>query len=347
MRTFNYSALKNFKWDSEILGYVAKINEHKGRQELYLKQKPAILNKLVDIAKIQSTESSNQIEGIITTSARMKKLLTDKTTPQNRDEEEIMGYRDVLNTIHKNYEYMPIRPSLILQLHRDLYSYSQKGIGGRYKNSQNFVIKTDSEQMEKIRFTPLPPYETADAIESICESFNIAIDADIIDSLVIIPIFIFDFLCIHPFSDGNGRMSRLLTTLLFYRSGYVVGKYISIESKIEKTKARYYNILEQCGVGWHDGENDPVPFIKYILGIILAAYRDFENRFEITDEKILAIDQVRNAIDKKIGKFTKGDIMEVTPSISESSVRSSLKKLVDEGYIKRHGENKNTFYTRV
>ena len=346
MREFNYDALKDRGWDSEILGLVAQIHEYKGRQELYLKQKPTILDKLVEIAKIQSTEASNKIEGIVTTRTRVQQLCSDKTTPRNRDEEKIVGYRDVLNTIHESYEYIPIRASYILQLHRDLYKYSEKSIGGRFKNTQNIIAETKADGTQFVRFTPLPPYETPSAIDAICESFNQVIDSCVIDPLVLIPVFINDFLCIHPFNDGNGRMSRLLTTLLLYRSGYVVGRYISIESKIEKTKGNYYDALEKSGIGWHEEANDPSPFIKYILGIILAAYRDFESRISLVDGKQPAIEQVRAVVKEKIGKFTKSEIMELVPAIGKASVENSLKKLTQEGFIERHGKGKSTFYTR-
>ena len=346
MRTFNYDILKSQQWDSEILGLVAKIHEFKGRQELYLAQKPAVLDKLIEIAKIQSTKASNKIEGIMTTNARIQQLCMDKTTPKTRDEEEILGYRDVLNTIHENYEHIPIRASYILQLHRDLYKYSGKDIGGRYKNTQNVIAKMHSDGTQKILFTPLAPYETPEAIAAICENFNRAIDDCEVDALVLIPIFINDFLCMHPFNDGNGRMSRLLTALLLYRSGYVVGRYVSIESKIEKTKEKYYDVLRGSGIGWHEGENDATSFIKYILGVILAAYRDFEDRVSIVDEKLPAVELVRNAIDKKIGRFTKSEIMELVPSIGKASVENSLTKLMEEGHIKRYGIGKATFYVR-
>ena len=347
MRTFNYATLKDHQWDSEILGLVAQIHEFKGRQELYLKQKPTALDKLIEIAKIQSTGASNKIEGIVTTSTRIQQLCMDKTTPKNRDEEEIMGYRDVLNTIHESYQYIPIRSTYILQLHRDLYRYSEKSIGGRYKNTQNVISETAPAGTQTVRFMPLEPYETPGAIDAICESFNHVIDSCVIDPLVLIPIFINDFLCIHPFNDGNGRMSRLLTTLLLYRCGYVVGRYISIESKIEKTKSKYYDVLEQCGINWHEGKNNSNPFIKYLLGIILSAYRDFESRINLTDAKIPALEQVRNAISEKIGKFTKREIMELVPTVGKASIENSLKSLVEENFIERYGKGKATFYTRT
>lgn len=346
MRTFDYTQLASRQWDTETLGLVAQIHEYKGRQEMFLKQKPTVLDKLVEIAKIQSTEASNKIEGIVTTNTRIQQLCAEKTTPRNRDEEEILGYRDVLNTIHESYEYIPIRTSYILQLHRDLYKYSEKSIGGRFKNTQNFIAETQSDGTQFVRFMPLAPYETPVAVDAICESFNRAIDSCSVDPLVLIPIFINDFLCIHPFNDGNGRMSRLLTTLLLYQCGYVVGRYISIESKIEKTKAKYYDVLEQAGVNWHKGTNNPSPFVKYILGIILSAYRDFESRVSIVDKKLPAIELVRNAANEKIGKFTKSEIMELVPSVGRASIENSLKKLVEEGFLTRHSKGKNTFYTR-
>lgn len=346
MRQFDYRKLNKKAWDSEVISLVAQIYECKGRQEMYLAQKPAALERLTEIAKIQSTEASNKIEGIVTTSTRIKQLCEDKTTPRNRDEEEISGYRDVLNTIHENYEYIPLTVNYILQLHEMLYRYSGRGIGGRFKNVQNYISETRDDGTSFVRFTPMAPYETPNAVAAICESYNMAIDDGIIDPLLLIPIFINDFLCIHPFNDGNGRMSRLLTTLLLYRSGYVVGRYVSLEAKIERNKIAYYDVLQTASACWHEEENDFVPFIKYMLGSILSAYRDFEDRVQLVDEKLPAAELVRRAVRKKIGKFTKSEIMELCPSIKKASVENSLKKLVESGEITRHSSGKNTFYTR-
>ena len=346
MRNFDYSDLASRSWDSEIIGLVAQIHEYKGRQELYLKQKPTELDRLIEVAKVQSTEASNEIEGIRTTNTRLLQLVRDKTTPRNRDEEEIIGYRDVLNTIHENYEYIPVTSNYILQLHRDLYKYSHKSIGGTFKNSQNYISATDTEGREFVLFTPLAPYETPAAIEAICENYNRIIETQDIDALLIIPVFIHDFLCIHPFSDGNGRMSRLLTTLLLYRSGYVIGRYISLESKIAKNKSLYYDVLEKCQEGWTENTEDVTPFIKYLLQTILAAYRDFEERVSIVDEKLPAIETVRRAVYNKIGKFTKSEVMELCPTLSKASVENSIKQLVEQGLLLKHGSGRSTFYTR-
>ncbi len=347
MRKFDYAKLVNMKWDSEILGYVAQIHEYKGRQELYLKQKPTELERLVEIAKVQSTEASNAIEGIRTTETRLKQLCAEKTTPRNRDEYEIAGYRDVLNTIHENYEFIPVSSNYILQLHRDLYRYSQKNIGGEFKRTQNYINVIDADGNSKVLFKPLPPSETAPAVEAICNSFNRVADSQEVDMLILIPIFIHDFLCIHPFSDGNGRMSRLLTTLLLYRSSYFVGRYISLESKIAKSKQNYYEALSACQEGWSEGIEDPTPFIKYLLGVILAAYRDFEDRVNLVSEKLPAIDSVRKAIGMKIGRFTKAEIMELCPNISKASIENALKKLTEKGEILRFGNARATYYIRI
>ena len=201
----------------------------------------------------------------------------------------------------------------------------------------------DSETL----FIPLDPFETPEAIDRLCEEYNRVIGNMELEPLIAIPVFIHDFLCIHPFNDGNGRMSRLLTTLLLYRNGFYVGKYISLESKIAKNKDLYYNALYASQIGWHDGQDDPVPFIKYLLGTILAAYKDFEDRFALVEIKRSAIDTVRMASQNKIGRFTKQDIRELCPSLSVSSVEGALRKPVESGELKREGSGKSTRYFRI
>ena len=347
MRKFDYAAIREQKWDSEILGYIAAIYKEAGKQELYLKQRPQQLKKLIEIAKIQSTEASNAIEGIVTTNTRVKQLVEEKTTPKNRDEMEIAGYRDVLNIIHDSFDAIPITPSYILQLHKILYSHMNNPMAGKTKSVQNYITAAYPDGHTEILFEPLSPFETPDALERICEQYNLVIGNNIIEPLIAIPVFIHDFLCIHPFNDGNGRMSRLLTTLLLYRSGFYVGKYISLEAKIAKDKDLYYQTLQCAGSGWNNGTEDITPFIKYLLSIILAAYKDFEDRFAIIEEKLPAIDMVRKATQYKIGKFTKQDIRELCPSLSISSIESALRKLVNDGELMRGGKGKATFYLRI
>ena len=347
MRIFNYSALKEQKWDSEILGLIAAIYKEAGKQELYLKQQPQKLEKLVEVAKIQSTEASNAIENIVTTSTRIKQLVEEKTAPRNRDEQEIAGYRDALNIIHDNFDAIPITRNYILQLHKIMYSHLNNPMAGQTKNVQNYISATYPDGHTETLFTPLDPFETPEALDRICEEYNRVIGNFEVEPLIAIPVFIHDFLCIHPFNDGNGRMSRLLTTLLLYRSGFYVGKYISLEAKIAKNKDLYYNALNSSQNDWHEGKEDAVPFIKYILGTILAAYRDFEDRFSIIEEKLSAIEMVRKASFQKIGRFKKQDIMDFCPSLSISSIESALRKMVANGEIKREGLGKNTCYYRL
>ena len=347
MRSFNYSEIKNQKWDSEVLGLIAAIYKEAGKQEMYLKQRHAELEKLVEIAKVQSTEASNAIEGIVTTNTRVRQLVEEKTAPRNRNEQEIAGYRDVLSTIHESFDAIPITQNYILQLHKIMYSHMNNPMGGRTKSVQNYISATYPDGHIETLFTPLSPFETPEALDKICEEYNRVIGNNEVESLIAIPVFIHDFLCIHPFNDGNGRMSRLLTTLLLYRSGFYVGKYISLEAKIAKNKDLYYDVLSQAQVGWHEGNEDKVPFIKYLLGTILSAYKDFEERFKLVEEKLPALEVVRKATLTKVGRFTKQDIRELCPSLSISSVEGALRKLVAEGELKREGKGKNICYYRL
>lgn len=347
MREFHYQELKNKQWDNEVVGYLAHIHEFMGKQALYNQNKPQELKRLLEIASVQSTEASNSLEGIVTTNARIKQLMAEKTMPKSRAEEEISGYRDVLKTIHENYEYIPILPNYILQFHKNLYRYSQVAIVGRYKNVQNYISETRADGSHITRFVPLAPFETSEAMERLCSEYNLATDSAEIDPLILIPVFIVDFLCIHPFNDGNGRMSRLLTTLLLYRAGYEVGKYISLEKKIEQTKVSYYDALQASSTGRHECQNDYLPFVKYLLGVILAAYRDLDERITIVGIGKPLKKVVLQAIESKIGKFTKREIVELCPSFGRASVENALSELVAEGVISRHGKGRATFYTRV
>lgn len=347
MRSFNYSAFKEQKWDSGILGLIAAIYKEAGKQEQYLKQRPQEMEKLVEIAKIQSTEASNAIEGIVTTSTRIKQLVEEKTTPRNRDEQEIAGYRDVLNVIHESFDAIPITQNNILQLHKMLYSHMNNPLAGRTKSVQNYISAAYPDGHTEILFTPLASYETSEALDRICEEYNRVIGNLEVEPLIIIPIFIHDFLCIHPFNDGNGRMSRLLTTLLLYQNGFYIGKYISLEAKISKNKDLYYSALSQSQTGWHEGKEDALPFIKYILGTILASYKDFEERTSLVQEKLPALEMVRMASKSKIGRFNKQDIRELCPTLSDSSIEGALRKLVAAGELKKEGKGKSTCYFRL
>ena len=348
MRDFDYIAGPEKLLTPEIVQMVGSIHEHKGKQELFLEANIDELKTLLEVALIQSTGASNRIEGIFTSDKRLEELVSQKAEPRNRSEQEIAGYREVLSTIHEGYEYITPRPNIILQLHRDLYSYSQGATGGSYKNSDNVIAETDAEGHQKARFIPVPAFQTAEAMEELCTRFLEAWEADRIDKLVLIPMFILDFLCIHPFNDGNGRMSRLLTLLLFYKAGYIVGKYVSMEMLIEKTKETYYEALQASSTGWHEGENSYEPFVKYYLGIMLKAYNEFESRIEHLKHRTLSKpDRIKATIDNKVGKITKKEIMELCPDISKVTVERTLTDLVKSGYIAKVGSGPSTSYVRI
>ena len=348
MRDFDYHKAPEKLLTSEIVQMIGSIHEHKGRQELFLEANIDELKTLLEVALIQSTGASNRIEGIFTSDKRLEELVSQKAEPRNRSEQEIAGYREVLATIHESYEYINPSPNVILQLHRDLYSYSQGASGGSYKNSDNVIAETDTEGHQKARFIPVPAFQTAKAMDELCASFLEAWEADCMDKLVLIPMFILDFLCIHPFNDGNGRMSRLLTLLLFYKAGYIVGKYVSMEILIEKTKETYYEVLQESSIGWHEGENSYEPFVKYYLGIILKAYHEFESRVEHLKHRSLSKpDRIKAVIDKRVGKITKKEIMELCPDISKVTVERTLTDLVKSGYIAKVGAGPATAYVRI
>lgn len=349
MHTFDYTPLSRRAWDTETVTLLAKIHECKGRQQLYIRQKPAELERLVEIAKIQSTESSNKIEGIVTTSTRVRQLVCNKTTPHNRDEMEIAGYRDVLNTIHENHDLIPLKPSYILQLHRDLLRYTGLSYAGQFKNVQNYINETYPDGRQAVRFMPLAPYETPAAVEQLCGSYTRARAMELADPLLLIPCFTLDFLCIHPFNDGNGRMSRLLMLLLLYQNGFAVGKYISVEQEIERTKEAYYQALYNADQGWDQNANDPAPFIKYFLQVLLHCYQTFEERVGLLSEQVrsTAYDVVKAYAMQTLGRFTSAQVVACCPSVGRSSVLAALKRLTEEGVLIREGSGRSTVYHRA
>ena len=339
MRTLNYKTEYQKLLSPEIVSYLAQIHEQKGQQNFFIEAQKDAPSELLEIAKIQSTEASNRIEGIITTDDRLKKIVMNKTTPKGRSEREIAGYRDVLNTIHENYDFIPVRPGMILQLHRDLYKFSNSAIGGNFKNSDNIIAEELQDGTKRVRFQPVPAWETSEAMDSLCNALQEALTDPEMDPLLLMPMFILDFLCIHPFNDGNGRMSRLLTLLLLYRSGYFVGKYISLERLIADSKETYYEALQESSTGWHECTNDYLPFVRYMLGIVIAAYREFATRVDILITRGLSKpDRVREIIRSTTGKITKTQIMRQCPDISQKTVERALAEILkNEEIIKISG----------
>lgn len=346
MRTYDFSRGYEQLLKPDIVALLTSIHEYKGEQALFIEAKADVLTKLVDIAKVQSTEASNKIEGIYTSDERLKKLLQDKTTPRNRNEQEIAGYRDVLSTIHENFDYIPPKSSMILQLHRDLYKFSGMSYGGSYKSSDNVIAETDADGNKVVRFQPVHAWETSEAMERLCLSYEEALSSGEMDPLLLIPMFVLDFLCIHPFNDGNGRMSRLLTLLLLYRAGYIVGKYISLEKLIEDSKETYYETLRESSANWHEAANDYVPFVRYMLGIIAAAYREFSSRVQtMAASGMSKPERIREIIKGTLGRITKAQIMEQCPDISEITVTRTLAELKKSGEILKLSGGRYTAYT--
>jgi len=345
MRSFDYTNIDAGIYSKEIVNLLTGIHEFRGKQELYMEAYPDVLDAMVKVAKIQSTGSSNRIEGIFTSEKRLGEIVNEKSEPINRNEEEIAGYREVLNTIHESYDYIVPRSNVILQLHRDLYTYNTGAVGGHYKNADNMIEEVDVDGKRKVRFLPVPAYQTKDAMEQLCDEFIRAFQKKEIDPLLLIPMFILDFLCIHPFNDGNGRMSRLLTLLVLYQEDYVVGKYISIEMIIEKSKDTYYETLHKSSIGWHENKNDYKPFTRYYLGVVIAAYKEFSSRVEtIRNQGLSKSERVKYVFTTKIGKITKSDIAKLCPDISVTTIEKSLSVLLKEGYIRKVGGGRSTAY---
>ncbi len=345
MHDFEYKEKWKKLLTPEIVNYLTMIHEFRGEQHLIAEQHADILTDLIQIAKIQSTESSNRIEGICTSDEQLRKLVLDKTRPRSRNEREITGYRDVLNTIHENYKHIPVKSTFILQLHRDLYKFEGNGMGGSYKNVDNVIEEQDEDGNKRVRFYPVAAWETPESVERLCKSFGEVVDEGTADWLLIIPMFIIDFLCIHPFKDGNGRMSRLLTLLLLYKAGYIVGKYISLEKLIEQSKDSYYAALAESSIGWHEGENDYEPFVKYMLGVITAAYKEFFDRTKtIAQYKISKSDRIAEEIKNHIGFVTKKELAQMFTDISQTTIQRALNDLLKEDKILKIGGGRYTRY---
>lgn len=347
MRRFEYGRIRSLSWNMDMLNLIAGIYRANGKEEVLLSQSPTVLESLVELSKVQSTEASNAIEGIVTTSTRLRQLVADKTTPRNRDEQEIMGYRDALNIIHDSYDSIAVSRNHILQLHKILYQYQFNARGGQLKSVQNYISATYPDDHTEVLITPLAPYETAEALDQICAEYNRVVGNGEVEPLLAIPIFIHDFLCIHPFNDGNGRMSRLLTTLLLYRSGFMVGKYVSLEAKIAANKDMYYAALRESSDAWYSKSSCPTAFIRYWLQMVLAAYHDFEDRSSLLVNSGSAIHQVQTVIDNHLGAFTKQHIREWCPNLSDSAIEGAMRTLVKNGSIYRKGGGRSTYYVKA
>ncbi|MBQ8375046.1 MAG: Fic family protein [Clostridia bacterium] len=346
MRTFDYEKLKTQKWDNEIVFLLAKIRERKGREGFVLSQKPALLRRLETIAKTDSIIASNALEGIFVSPFRLKRLCGGKALPKTPAEGQIYGYGRVLNEIQDRYGEIPIKVSYLLGLHRELFAGCDGACGGQLKNRQNYISEARTDGRAFVRFMPLSPYETPEAMFSLCASFQRALDGGEIDPLLLVPVFVNDFLCIYPFDRGNNELSRLLTVLLLLKIGCSAVRYISLDKKIEATKEEYYEALNESMKGWHENAEDASPLIKYLLKTVLSAYEELEEKISSSREKLPALEIVRKAAMSMRGRFTKTELLGLCHSLGKASVENALKKLLEDGYILRYGSGKNTYYTK-
>ncbi len=340
MHQYHYEKIYSMLLTPEIVSLLTQVHEYKGRTS---QVQVNSLTPLIESASIQSTESSGEIEGGFIPDERLQKILKLKSTPVNQSEKEIAGYRDVLMIVHENYDYIPIKPGMILQLHRSLYQYSGKNYGGCYRNSDHVGDETDTLG-NLIQFDPAPAQEIPESVERICEEFTAVCSSGEYDPLLLIPVFILDFLCIQPFDTGNGRMSRLLMLLLLHRAGYHVGKYISMEAQIKQSKEAYCKALRESADRWQDGENDYIPFARYLLGIILAAYQALSDKIRLITENARKPNRVRDIIQEHRGKITKAEVMEACPDISQTTIQRTLNELVKSGEILKIGGGRYTSY---
>lgn len=335
--SFRNDKLETFRVPMTIVRLLGAINEYKGKQELYFQRSPQVLKTLRDTAIIQSTRASNAIEGIVVGNKRLKDIMNNKVQPRSRSEAEIAGYRDVLSTIHNSYAAINFTPGIILQLHRDLYKFSPSE-GGRWKIADNAIEEKLPDGTKFIRFQPVPAFWTSDAIDELCSGFLLCVNNQYIDPLLLTAATILDFLCIHPFDDGNGRMARLISLLLLYKFGYEVGRFISLEKIIEESKESYYETLYVSSQAWHEGEHDLVPWTEYFLGVVLNSYRELMERVDvITSSRGNKSQRVEDAIDHLIGEFSVEDLRHRCPDISPATIDRVLAKLRKEGRISPQG----------
>lgn len=344
---FDYSISLSSICTPVTMGAVAAIHEYKGKQELYQALKPESFEKLAAVARVQSIGSSNKIEGIETTDARLEALAAGEVEPRNRNECEIAGYRYVLDLIHERYAHIPVTPNVILQLHRDLYGMEEVSFAGRWKDSDNAIVERLPDGRLRTRFEPTSAAATPEAVESLCQTYNESIRQGVFNPLLCVAQFVFDFVSIHPFVDGNGRMSRLLMLLLLYQNGYLVGKYSSLEGKIERTKQTYYEVLQNSSAGWATRENDYLPFVTYFLGIVLSCYRGLDEKLSIINASIGNEGLIRDCLTNAIVPISKREIERSCPTLSTRTIERTLQKMVKEGAVLKIGAARATCYQLV
>lgn len=346
MHSLTEQFLAGLRFGAEQAATLRAIGEFRGRQELFYRQAPEVLEGLLEVAKIESTESSNRLEGVNVPADRIRRLVVHQAQPRNRSEQEVAGYRDALALIHESGQEMPFTPNALLQLHGMLYRYMPNP-GGRWKPADNDIVERRPDGTSRVRFKPVPALLTPMAVDQLTANYASASQMPQLDSLIVVPLAILDLLCIHPFADGNGRMARLLTLMLLYHFNYEVGRYISIERVYEQTKEGYYETLEASSQGWHKGQHDPNPWLNYFWGVMLRAYREFEERVgEVRKGKGSKSGQVREAVLAKQVPFSISEVEAACPGVSRETVRIVLREMSREGLIASTGKGRSAKWVR-
>ena len=346
MRKFDYSFLKNSLLPNNLLGITNSIAELRALDKIRKHNFQNIFTKLESIAKVQSVKGSNAIENIVTTDKRVEEIVNQSSAPLNHNEQEIAGYRDALNAIHSGFENIPLDEQSILNLHAVLLSFTEID-GGNYKTSDNVILEIDRDGTRKIRFTPTKAAETQVAMQQLVYAYLDANSDSGINKLLLIPCFILDFLCIHPFSDGNGRMSRLLSLLLLYKSGFDAGKYISFEEQINKNKNAYYEALRKSSENWENNANNYLPFIENFIFTLLICYKELDKRFaHIQLKKISKRERIEQTILNSLLPLGKREINYILPDISATTIEMVISQMLKQGKIKKIGTFKDAKYVK-
>lgn len=347
MRSVNLNFLNSIRLSPREARSLGALGEYRGKQALFARQTPEILESLRRVAQIESTESSNRIEGVVAPRARVEALVEGEAQPENRSEQEIAGYRDALEMMHESAQHLALTVPSVLQMHRMLYRYLPVD-GGEWKRNDNRIVETnDDGSIKEVRFEPVSAKDTPEAMESFARNYARATQVPDIEPLILIPLAVLDFLCIHPFTDGNGRVSRLITMLLLYHYDYQVGRYIGVERIIEESKITYYEALKASSQKWHDGEHDPHPWLNYFWGMLIRAYDEFEERVgEVRSKKVSKSEQVRLAVERRPGLFAISDIERECPHISRDLIRNIIREMRDEGAIIVKGKGRGAKWIR-
>ena len=338
MTSFDPAFLDRLRFSAEHGATLRALGQFRGRQDLFRKQAPEVLAALRVAAVIESSESSNRLEGVTAPRERIEALVLKPTAPRDRSEEEIAGYRDALNLIHESAPDMTFSSNVLLQLHGMLYRY-HAGAGGKWKMAQNEIVERNADgSLRRVRFVPVPPVAVPQFMDGLGAGYARATDEQR-EALVLVPLAVLDFLCIHPFADGNGRMARLLTLLLLYHAGYEVGRYISLERIIEQSKHTYYEALEASSQGWHQRRHDALPWMTYLWGVLVRSFREFEERVgTIRTGRGAKTDLVEQAVARRTRAFSITDIEAECPGVSREMVRHVLQRLRDEGHLLIQGD---------